>query len=71
MAQLCQHQDELERRRVEVLIITFGSLPSAQKWLAETCSPFKLLLDPDRTAYDAYKSERSQWPSWNLRTIWR
>ena len=71
MAQLCQYQEEFERRNVEVLIITFGSPPSAQKWLQETCSPFKLLFDPERRVYQVYGLERSLRRSWNLRTIWR
>lgn len=53
-----------------VLIITFGSLLGAKTWLEETCSPFQLLLDPEREAYQAYGLERSYTRSWNLRTIW-
>lgn len=53
-----------------VLIITFGSLPGAQTWLEETCSPFRLLLDPERIVYQAYGLERSLLRSWNLHTIW-
>ena len=71
MAQLCQHQEELDRLNAEVLIISFGTLPAAEKWLEETCSPFRLLLDPERAVYEAYGLERSLARSWNLRTIWR
>ena len=71
MAQLCQHQEELDQLDVEVLIISFGTLPAAERWLEETCSPFRLLLDPERTVYQAYGMERSLARSWNLRTIWR
>jgi peroxiredoxin len=71
VAQLCQYQEELERLDVGVLIVTFGTLPGAQKWLEETCAPFQLLLDPDRAIYRAYGLERSLWRSWNLKTIWR
>ena len=56
---------------VEVLVISFGSLPLATAWLEETCAPFRLLLDPERTVYDTYGLERSLSRSWNLRTIWR
>jgi len=68
---LCQVQEEFERLNVEVLIISFGTLTSVQAWLEETCSPFHLLLDPERKVYNAYGLERSFWRSWNLRTIWR
>jgi peroxiredoxin len=68
---LCQHQEAFDRLNVEVLIVTFGTLPLAQAWLEETCSPFHLLLDPERTVYHAYGLERSLWRSWTLKTIWR
>jgi peroxiredoxin len=71
VAQLCQHQEELERLNVKVLILSFGTLPAAQAWLEETCSPFELLLDPERKVYEAYGLERSAFRSWNLRTLWR
>ena len=71
VAQLCRHQEELELLNVEVLIISFSTLPAAQAWLEETCSPFRMLLDPECSVYQAYELERSLWRSWNLRTIWR
>jgi peroxiredoxin len=71
VAQLCQHLEDLQQLKVEVLIVAFGSLPGAQVWLEETCSPFHLLLDPEREVYRAYELERSLLRSWNLRTIWR
>ena len=42
----------------------------AKAWLAETDSQFRLLLDPDRLAYQAYGLERSAWRAWSPRTIW-
>lgn len=71
MAQLCQHQDQLEKLNTDVLLVSFGALPAAQAWLDETCAPFQLLLDPERRVYNAYGLERSVLRSWNLRTIWR
>jgi peroxiredoxin len=71
VAQLCQHQEEFERQNVKVLILSFGTLPAAQAWLEETCSPFELLLDPERRVYEAYELERSAFRSWNVRTLWR
>jgi len=71
VAQLCQYQAEFERLNSRVLIVTFGTLPAAQAWLEETCAPFQLILDPERTVYDAYGLERSLRRSWHLRTIWR
>jgi peroxiredoxin len=39
--------------------------------LEETCTPFRLLLDPDREAYRAYGLERSLFRAWNLKNKWR
>ncbi len=71
MAQLCLHQNELDKLNTRVWIVSFGTLPAAQAWLAETCTPFRFLLDPDRETYRAYGLERSLWRSWNLKTMWR
>lgn len=68
---MCQHQDEFKRLNTEVLIVSFGALPLAQAWLEETCAPFRLLLDPERTVYQAYGLERSLLRSWNLKTMRR
>ncbi|MBN1666066.1 MAG: AhpC/TSA family protein [Anaerolineales bacterium] len=62
--------DEFEQTNTQVLIITFGTLLGAESWLKETCSSFRLLLDPERKVYQAYGLERSLLRSWNLRTIW-
>lgn len=61
--------DELGQTNTQVLIITFGSLLGAHTWLEETCSPFRLLLDPERKVYQAYGLERSFFRSWNIRTL--
>jgi peroxiredoxin len=69
VAQLCQHKEQFEQLDTEVLIISFSALPLAQAWLEETCSPFQLLLDPDRMVYGAYGMERSYRQSWNMKTV--
>ena len=70
MTQLCQQQDELEKRNTRVMIISFGTLPAVQAWMQETCARFTVLLDRERTVYTAYGLERSYWRSRNLRTRW-
>jgi peroxiredoxin len=52
-------------------IVSFGTLPEAQAWLEETCTPFRLLLDPDRETYRAFGLQRSLLRSWNIKTVWR
>jgi alkyl hydroperoxide reductase subunit AhpC len=70
VAQLCQHQDELKQFNTEVLIISFGTPKLARKWIRETCSPFTMLLDPERKVYSTYGLERSWLGTWNLNTLW-
>jgi peroxiredoxin len=53
----------------KVIVISFGSVSGAQTWLTETCTTFELLLDGDRTAYDAYGLEHSLFRSWNVKTM--
>jgi peroxiredoxin len=69
-AQLCQHQDDFVRLNTRVLIVSFGAFPAVQQWIRETCVTFDVLLDADRSVYQAYKLERSRWRSWNPRTLW-
>ena len=66
---MCQHKDGLERLNVQVLVIGFGAVSSARRWLEQTCDDFPLLLDPERKVYRLYGLEESWLRSWNLRTI--
>lgn len=70
MTQLCHHHEQFRQHNVRVLIISFGTLPAVQQWLKETCATFDVLLDRERTIYNAYGLERSFWRSRNLRTLW-
>ncbi len=67
---MCQEAESLQELNTRVMVISFGTFPSAQAWLKETCSSFPFLLDPDRTVYQIYGMERSLWRSWGLKTIW-
>lgn len=71
MAQLCQHQEELDRLGADVLLISFGADREARAWLRETGAPFRLLEDPGRDVYKRYGLQRSWLGSWNLKTLWR
>ena len=70
MAQLCQRQQDLDRLKVRVLIISFSAPPFARVWLEETKAPFSLLLDENREIYHRYGLERSFLRSWSPKTIW-
>ncbi|MBL4573472.1 MAG: AhpC/TSA family protein [Gammaproteobacteria bacterium] len=70
MAQLCQRQQDLDRLKVRVLIISFSAPAFARAWLEETNAPFSLLLDENRDVYQKYGLERSFLRSWSPKTIW-
>jgi peroxiredoxin len=67
---LCDHQTEFAKLNARILIISFGTLPAVQQWLSETCPDFTVLLDRERTVYDAYGLERSKLRSKSPRTLW-
>jgi peroxiredoxin len=67
---LCARQQELADLNTRVFIISFGTLPALQQWMNETCGSFDVLIDRDRTVYQAYGLERSYWRSRTLRTRW-
>jgi hypothetical protein len=70
VAQLCQYQNEFQQRNTRVIIISFGTLPAVQQWLSETCVSFTVLLDRERSIYNAYGLESSYWRSYNPKTLW-
>lgn len=54
----------------EVWAISFSEPHLARRWIQETCSPFRLLLDPERTVYRAYGLRRSYVAGWSPKTVW-
>ena len=69
MAQLCRHEEELGKLNAVVLVVSFGAQKAAKDWSEEICPSFRLLLDPGRAVYRAYKVEHSWVRSWNMRTL--
>jgi alkyl hydroperoxide reductase subunit AhpC len=67
---LCERQDEIAKLNTRVFIVSFGTLPALQQWMKETCNSFDVLLDRERSTYNAYGLERSYWRSRNLKTRW-
>jgi len=67
---LCARQDEFAELNTRVFIISFGTLPAVQQWMNETCTTFTVLLDRERTVYNAYGLERSKLRSKSPRTLW-
>ena len=69
MAQLRHHAAEIESLNAQVVVISFGLAYQARDWLAETGSPFTLLLDPEYAAYRAYSLKYSLLRSWGVK-VW-
>jgi len=69
VAQLRQHETELSRLNVGVLLISFGTAVWARRWLEETGSTFPLLLDPPRHVYRLYGLEVGGRQSLTLRVV--
>jgi len=67
---LCDRQSEFAELNTRVFVVSFGTLPAVQQWLKETCGNFTVLLDRERTVYNAYGLERSKLRSRSPRTIW-
>ena len=69
MAQVVLHKYAFESLKTNVVTISFGTPYWAQVWLEETQSPFPLILDRERAAYQAYGLERSLLRSWGWQTL--
>ena len=64
------HQEQFAKQGAYVVTISFASRPHwAEAWLAETQSPFPLLIDPERHSYRAYGLESSILRSWGLQNL--
>ena len=64
------HQEQFAHHGAKVVTISFATQRYwAEAWLAETQSPFPLLIDPERLAYQAYGLESSALRSWGWRNL--
>ena len=52
--QLHQHVDELNARKIDVLVVTFESTSRAREYEASTEIPWPIVNDTDRSLYAAY-----------------
>ena len=64
MAQLRQHQSELDRLGVDVKVVTFDNDFMAQAYVRETKLTWPLLFDSKQDLYKAYGLLRASW--WTL-----
>jgi peroxiredoxin len=70
VAQLRPYYVEIKSFNTDVFAISFGTQYWARVWLNETATPFTLLLDSERKAYQAYGLEKSLLRSWGLKNLW-
>jgi len=67
---LCHHDDEIRKLNTEVWIISFSTPDLAHVWIEETCTSFRILLDPERNVYAAYGMGRSWARTLSVITLW-
>ena len=65
MLQLQQARDELARREIQPLVVTFEGPEEAREYLDETGLIWPLLVDTDRRLYRAYGMRKAR-----LRHLW-
>ncbi|WP_395146268.1 AhpC/TSA family protein [Armatimonas sp.] len=59
------HEQELQARGIEVVLISFAPPELARHWLEATQFPFPLFLDPERRAYVAFGLGSSVLAAWH------
>jgi hypothetical protein len=66
---LWQQREELEKRGIEVVAVTFEPPPQAQVFLSKTEADWPLLVDTQRRLYRAYGLQQAGfWDIWGPRT---
>jgi hypothetical protein len=69
--QLQQHEAELERRDVKVVVVTFEAGFLARAYIEDTGFGWPLLIDSTREVYKAYDMlEATFWDIWGPHTWW-
>jgi hypothetical protein len=69
VADILQHHDNIRKAAGLVILISFGTLEGAQRWLQETESPFIMLLDHERKVYSHLGLRTSPAKVWNTKTL--
>ena len=70
VAQLRLQYADFQALNTTIVVISFGSKETVQRWLQETETPFPMLLDPERIAYQAYGLDHSLLRSWSPKIWW-
>ena len=66
-----QHQNELERLALQVVVVTFEARERAGEYVRETGLGWPLLIDRPRALYHAYGMDRGPWSAiWGPASWW-
>lgn len=63
------HQKQIDATTSQVLVVTFGSLEGAKKWLQDTECPYQLLRDEKRELYTSMGLYRSVAKTWKTDSV--
>lgn len=69
MAQVESQKTKFEALNGEVVIISFGSVKGAKKWLQDTKCEFRMFVDPERQLYNALGLKRSVAKVWSISAL--
>jgi peroxiredoxin len=61
LSQLRQHEGEIERLSLRVVVVTFEDRPRAEHYTRETALRWPLLIDRHRVLYQAYGMGQGRW----------
>ncbi|XP_020915345.1 uncharacterized protein LOC110252835 [Exaiptasia diaphana] len=66
---VASHQEEFKAANGHIVIVSFGNLSGAKKWLEQTQCPFPMFIDNNRQLYKSLGLKRSVSKVWNTSTL--
>lgn len=69
MAQVQSRKAEFEALNGKVIVVSFGNVEGAQKWLQDTNCEFRMFVDPGRQLYNALGLRRSVAKVWSISSL--
>jgi len=69
VAQVQSRKAEFEALNGEVIVVSFGNVEGAKKWLQDTNCEFRMFVDPARLLYNAFGLKRSVAKVWRISAL--
>jgi len=69
VAQVQQRRAEFEAQSGQVIVVSFGNVEGAKKWLQDTKCEFRMFVDPERRLYNALGLKRSVAKVWSIAAL--